>query len=213
MVFWNRKDPGLYNCWNLGIRMARRTYISNANVDDLRDPAHVVSLIRDLEQNPEVLVAATALNPFHEYPADGTLPDDRPGWYSDRGGLFNLFDLAHLSGERDLPNWYLAQHAPLHAGLAPFSCMSAIGWFDEARYGPYADWAFWMKSCATAPTAGSIPNRWASIMLIRPHITAAATNWSACTAWSRAISSICSWQDATAGRRMPLGHCPRSRAS
>ena len=143
MVFWNRSDPGLYNCWNRGIRMARRTYVSNANVDDLRDPAHVVSLIRDLEQNPEAVVAATALNPFDDYPADGTLRADRAGWYSDRGGLFTVFDLAHLSG--DEPARLVPHNMPHCMPVWRRSLHERYGWFDEERYGTYADWAFWLK--------------------------------------------------------------------
>ncbi len=144
MVFWNRHDPGLYACWNLGIRMARRSYISNANVDDLRDPAHVITLLRDLEQHPDVLVAATALNPFYDYPADGSLPEDRAGWYSDRAGRFGLFDLAHLS--QDEPPKLTPHNMPHCMPVWRKSLHERHGWFDETRYGTYADWAFWMKA-------------------------------------------------------------------
>ncbi|MDJ0820341.1 MAG: hypothetical protein QNJ09_00855 [Paracoccaceae bacterium] len=142
VVVWSIYDPGLYACWNLGIQMARRPYISNANVDDLRDPAHVVTLIQDLEAHPEALVAATALNPFHAFPPDGTLPEDREGWYSDRPGPFTARDIG-----------YLTEATPPR--LEPFNmphCMPVwrrslherFGWFDEPRYGTYADWAFWL---------------------------------------------------------------------
>lgn len=143
MVFWNRKDPGLYSCWNIGIQLARRPYISNANVDDLRDPDHVITLIKDLEQHPEVLVAATALNPFHEFPPDGTLPSNREGWYSDRAGRFTALDLGVLSeGEQprldphNMPHCMPVWRRSLH---------DRYGWFDEQRYGTYADWAFWLR--------------------------------------------------------------------
>jgi len=143
-LLWYRDDPGLYECWNIGIRVARTPYVSNANVDDLRDPAHVVTLVADLERNPSAQVAATALNPFYDFPEDGTLPDNRDGWYADRAGAFGFFDIASLS-DQDPP------------GLVPFNmphCMpvwrkslhSRIGWFNEGRYGTYADWAFWLKS-------------------------------------------------------------------
>lgn len=144
MVFWNRKDPGLYNCWNLGIRMARRRYVSNANVDDLRDPAHVVTLVADLEQHPEVVVASTALNPFYVFPADGTLPEERAGWYSDQSGHYTAFDLAHLPDDgtaklipHNMPHCMPVWRRALHR---------SIGWFNEDHYGTYADWAFWMKA-------------------------------------------------------------------
>jgi hypothetical protein len=144
MVFWNRQDPGLYNCWNQGIRLARRRYISNANVDDLRDPAHVISLIRDLESHPDVLVAASAMNPFYDFPADGRLPDDRPGWYSDRPGRFGMFDLGILSS--DEPPTLASHNMPHCMPVWRRDLHDRYGWFNEAHYGTYADWAFWMKT-------------------------------------------------------------------
>ena len=143
MVFWNRNDPGLYACWNLGVRMARRDYVSNANVDDLRDPAHVVTLLRDLEQHPDVLVAATALNPFYDFPADGSLPEEREGWYSDRPGRFGFYDLAFLS--EDEPPKLVPHNMPHCMPVWRRALHDRYGWFDEAHYGTYADWAFWLK--------------------------------------------------------------------
>lgn len=144
LLMKNRRDPGLYSCWNLGIRMARRRYVSNANVDDLRDPDHVVTLLRDLEANSDVLVAASALNPFHDYPADGRLPEERAGWYADRAGRFGVFDIAQLSeGE---PPRLVPHNMPHCMPVWRRSLHERYGWFDEARYGTYADWAFWLKA-------------------------------------------------------------------
>lgn len=143
MILWHRLDPGLYECWNIGIRIARTDYVSNANVDDLRDPGHVLALVRDLEAHPDCHVAATALNPFTDFPADGTLPADRPGWYADRAGRFDFFDIAHLADTapprlvpRNMPHCMPVWRRALHM---------RYGWFDEHRYGTYADWAFWLK--------------------------------------------------------------------
>lgn len=143
VILWNRQDPGLYNCWNQGIRMARRDYVSNANVDDLRDPAHVVTLMADLEAHPDAMVAATALNPFYEFPEDGTLPENREGWYADLAGYFGFYDLGRLS-EQDPPR--LEPHNIPHCmPVWRRTLHSRFGWFDEARYGTFADWAFWLK--------------------------------------------------------------------
>lgn len=143
VVMWHKTDPGLYECWNIGIRLARTDYVSNANVDDLRDPDHVLSLVQDLEAHPECGVAATALNPFYDYPPDGRLPDDRPGWYSDRAGRFGFFDIAALS-DSEPPQ--LASHNMPHCMPVWRRCLhDRFGWFNEPRYGTYADWAFWLK--------------------------------------------------------------------
>lgn len=144
-VFWNRKDPGLYNCWNLGIRMAQRRYVSNANVDDLRDPLHVRTLIADLERHPDIAVAATALNPFYEFPNDCQLPEEKAAWFSDRAGRFTLFDLGHVTKDEDGQPRLEPHNMPHCMPVWRRQLHQTHGWFDEDRYGTFADWAFWMK--------------------------------------------------------------------
>lgn len=143
VLLWHRTDPGLYECWNIGIRVARTEYISNANVDDLRHPEHVTTLVRQLEADPNVVVCATALVPFYEYPEDGSLPSVTEVWYSDRGGEFQFLDLAYLEDSvtlrlrpNNLPHCMPVWRRSLH---------ERYGWFDEASFGTYADWAFWLK--------------------------------------------------------------------
>ena len=133
--------------------MARRTdTVSNANVDDLRDPRQVVTLIRDLEMHPEALVAATAMNPFHDYPQDGRLPDERAGWYSAQAGPFGFFDLARLT--QDNPPKLAPHNMPHCTPVWRRSLHDRYGYFDEPRFGTYADWAFWLKSCRMALPVG-----------------------------------------------------------
>lgn len=143
VILWHRQDPGLYECWNIGIRIARTDYVSNANVDDLRDPDHVLALVQDLEANPDCLVAATALKFFTDYPADGSLPADRPSWYADRAGRFGLFDIAYLSDAT--PPVLVPHNMPHCMPVWRRSLHARFGWFDEPRYGTYADWAFWLR--------------------------------------------------------------------
>ncbi|SEO24335.1 Glycosyl transferase family 2 [Gemmobacter aquatilis] len=155
VVLRNRKDPGLYACWNLGIRMARHKYVSNANVDDLRDPLQVKTLVEDLEANPDVLVAATAINPFYDYPPDGSLPVERAGWYADRAGRYGFFDLAHLT--KDDPPQLAPHNMPHCMPVWRRSMHDRYGWFDEAHYGTYADWAFWLKALQDGAAAWMNP--------------------------------------------------------
>lgn len=144
VMLWHRKDPGLYECWNIGIRLARTEYVSNANVDDLRHPEHVVTLLRRLEARPHVAVAATALVPFYAYPEDGSLPVVRETWYADQAGEFTFKDLGHLE---DGPTPKLNPHNMPHCmPVWRRSLHDRFGWFDEERFGTYADWAFWLKA-------------------------------------------------------------------
>jgi len=165
ILIWNRTDPGLYECWCIGIRLSRTDYVSNANVDDLRDPEHVLTLVQDLEAHPDCLVAATAINPFYEYPPDGHLPADRAGWYSDRAGRFGFFDLAVLlDGE---PPQLASHNIPHCMPVWRRSLHDRFGWFDEARYGTYADWAFWLK-CLEGGRSGWLNSRPLSFYYVNP---------------------------------------------
>jgi GT2 family glycosyltransferase len=141
LVLWHREDPGLYECWNRGIRLARTEYVSNANVDDLRHPRQVVTLLRCLEAHPDVALAATALVPFHEYPEDGSLPAVSEVWYRDAAGRFGFADIARPRADggldpHNMPHCMPVWRRSLHANH---------GWFEEDRFGTYADWAFWLK--------------------------------------------------------------------
>lgn len=144
VFLWHRADPGLYECWNIGIRLARTEYVSNANVDDLRHPEHVATLVRRLEARSHVVVGATALVPFYAYPEDGSLPEVKEAWYSDQAGDFEFQDLARLE---DLAAPKLNPHNMPHCmPVWRRSLHDRFGWFDEARFGTYADWAFWLKA-------------------------------------------------------------------
>lgn len=46
-------DPGLYEVWNMGIKMARGKYVTNANVDDRLAPDCYEVHAKTLDENPE----------------------------------------------------------------------------------------------------------------------------------------------------------------
>lgn len=48
------KDPGIYGVWNLGIKMAKAEYITNANVDDRFSPYCYEAHVNYLDANPDV---------------------------------------------------------------------------------------------------------------------------------------------------------------
>lgn len=155
LILWHRHDPGLYECWNIGIRVARTDYVSNANVDDLRDPHHVITLLRHMEMHPEVAVAATALVPFNDYPTNGTLPPPNEVWYVDQPGRFGFLDLAlpidpaaSRLEPHNMPHCMPVWRRTLH---------ERYGWFDEAQFGTYADWAFWLKVLADGSSGWLVP--------------------------------------------------------
>lgn len=47
-------DPGIYGVWNMALKMARADFITNANLDDRRNPESLEVHARALEQNPHI---------------------------------------------------------------------------------------------------------------------------------------------------------------
>lgn len=146
MLIWNRKDPGLYECWNLGIRLAKTKYVSNANVDDLRAPSHVRELVEVLEEHHDKAVAATALLPFYEYTGEIDGIESSNPWYADRAGSFCFSDLFELHQAEDSGEWNMNPHNMPHCmPVWRRSIHDSYGMFDEQRYGTFADWEFWLR--------------------------------------------------------------------
>lgn len=145
LIVRSSSDPGLYSCWNLGISLATTDYVSNANVDDLRAAGHVSKLTGILDRMSHIGVACSALVPFHDCTADVAALASSPAWFSDQGGEFGYFDLGNVIEEEgrvglkphNLPHCMPIWRKSLHIDN---------GFFDESRYGTFADWAFWLHA-------------------------------------------------------------------
>lgn len=142
---WFRKDPGLYECWNIGIRLAPTEYVSNANVDDLRHPEHVSTLLECLRSRPDVVVAASAIIAFEKYSSRLEDIDGSQPWYADEAGDFGMDKLARLE-KNEYGRWMLVPHNLPHCMPVWRKALhEKFGYFDEKRFGTFADWAFWLK--------------------------------------------------------------------
>ncbi|MBX3670111.1 MAG: hypothetical protein KF778_17050 [Rhodocyclaceae bacterium] len=136
------QDPGLYEVWNLGTRLATSRYLSNANIDDRRAPTHVAHLQTILDNMPEVDTASTALRISSTRNLSWENSNDCPTLYADGGdqkiavdGLFRRSPQGWRS--RNLPHCMPLWRRSLHA---------RVGHFDETCYGGSADWAFWVNA-------------------------------------------------------------------
>jgi len=47
-------DPGLYGVWNIGIQLAKADFVTNANIDDRRNPSCLERHAKALEDNPHI---------------------------------------------------------------------------------------------------------------------------------------------------------------
>jgi len=51
------KDPGIYGVWNLGVHMAQADLVTNANLDDRRNPVALEMQVKLLEENSDIDLA------------------------------------------------------------------------------------------------------------------------------------------------------------
>mgnify|MGYP006425290089 CR=1 FL=1 len=134
-------DPGLYETWNLAARLSTARYLSNANLDDRRSPAHVRALSARLDADDDIDVASSALRvtdvPNLEWPASAGCMI----WYADTGDR-------NYTGEELLQphgNGYRSRNMPHCMPVWRRWLHARYGYFDERANGPSADWAFWLR--------------------------------------------------------------------
>jgi len=136
------EDPGLYQVWNLGVRLSTTRYLSSANLDDRRAPEHLAHLQGILNSMPDVDVASTALRISCQKNLSWADSSDCPVWFADVSDhVYTANELLRNQAgglaARNLPHCMPVWRRRLHA---------QVGEFDEGRYGPSADWAFWLHA-------------------------------------------------------------------
>ncbi len=135
-------DPGLYELWNLGIKLAHGEYITNANPDDRRSREHIARAVTFLDQHPEFDVCATAIACTHDPLPNWDTSKREANWFNGLEGEFKTTDLFirdDPSGKlrsRNLPHCMPVWRKSLH---------ERFGYFEEGEYGPSADWEFWLR--------------------------------------------------------------------
>jgi hypothetical protein len=139
------KDPGLYECWNIGIKVSQTDFISNANVDDLRSEEHLQRLVNCLRHDSRAVVAASTIVPFYTYGAPPSQEAEKTPWYSDFGGYFGFEQLATLDALPDSSFALIPRNIPHCMPVWRRSLHELYGYFDEPKFGTFADWAFWLK--------------------------------------------------------------------
>ena len=146
LIVRNDVDPGLYACWNLGISLATTDYISNANVDDLRASDHVSKLSKILDRETRIGVVCSAIVPFYIHTLDVETLVSSPPWFANLGGDFGYFDLGEVVENEEGGAGLKSRNLPHCMPVWRRSLHIDHGFFDESRYGTFADWAFWLTA-------------------------------------------------------------------
>lgn len=134
-IAYHRTDQriGIYEAWNLGIRMSRGEFITNANLDDQRHPRSLDDMAAFLDRNPEIDVVYTDCF----YALEPHLP-----WEVVEGVGIRT-DLAPIT------TWTILDYNSPHcAPMWRRSLHDELGFFDES-FVSAGDWEFWVR-CADA---------------------------------------------------------------
>lgn len=126
------EDPGIYGCWNLGIKRSTGEFITNANADDRRSPRFLEELAKSLVVDDDIgVVYADNLlthNPnesWNSNTATQTYPSEE----------FSLDAMLRGNPPHCMPMWRKTLH-------------EEHGYFSE-EYRSASDWEFWLR-CAFA---------------------------------------------------------------
>ena len=136
------EDPGLYEVWNFGARLATAKYLSNANLDDRRAPEQLAVLVEELERHPECAIASTAMR---------VSDDPGIGWEQSEGlPLFFGNEKDQTYGPQQLlrntPEGVTTRALPHCMPIWRRELHGRYGYFNETFYGPSSDIEFWLRA-------------------------------------------------------------------
>lgn len=136
-------DPGLYAVWNMGAQVSTAPYLTNANLDDRRAPQQISTLTEFLDQHPDVAAVSAALRMTTQANLPWVDSAECPVLFGNVGaGNYGVAELFRTEGGGAIVSRNLLHCMPVWRRQLHF----IAGWFYEARYGPSADWEFWVRA-------------------------------------------------------------------
>lgn len=144
------KDPGLYAVWNMGIKMAKAPLVTNANLDDRRNPKALEEHVKYLEEHPEIDLAYS--NYLLTYAPNETFEKNTYTWVVQA----NDFTPAamRLCQPGPQPTWRKSMH-------------EKYGYFDES-FSSAGDWDMWCKAVSQGAVYKKIPDLVTGLIYYNP---------------------------------------------
>jgi glycosyltransferase involved in cell wall biosynthesis len=121
------QDPGLYGVWNMGIKLARGQFITNANLDDRLAPQCYQVHADALLKNPEVVLVYSDKYMTH-----------KPNETFEKHTAPYVTNLSQFSPEN------MGNSLPSNNPMWRKSVHSRYGFFNE-KYKSAGDWEMWLR--------------------------------------------------------------------
>lgn len=134
------QDPGIYGVWNIGVRMAAADLVTNANLDDRRNPYALEMQVQTLERDETIDLAygdlAITLNPNETW-------KNTTAQYVAQTAEFAPSAIRFcLPGPQ--PVWRKSMH-------------TKYGYFDESFFSS-GDWDMWCRAVSKGAKFKKVPN-------------------------------------------------------
>ena len=143
-------DPGLYAVWNLAIKMSHAPYITNANVDDRRNPEVLAIHAQALDEHPEIDLVYSGV--LVTYEPNQTYENNTYRWVIETIDFAPNVMYKCLPGP--MPMWRKSMH-------------ERFGYFRE-DFSSSADWEFWVRGVSKGASYLRIPMM-AGLWYVNPH--------------------------------------------
>lgn len=140
------RDPDLYPLWNFaGKTLARAPYLHNWNLDDLRHPEFLETLVAALDASPALDYVTCPVYVTTTFPRDFSevIGASRP-WHSDAPALLTASDLVKWDGQGQFKQAY---NVPHNGPVWRRTLHERYGYFNW-QIMSIGDWELWMRALA-----------------------------------------------------------------
>ena len=120
---------GIYEAWNMGVKMARGRYLTNTNLDDLRRHDSLERQLELFEKFPFVDIAYQDF--FYSFDGHATFDSSASLGFKSQLPIVTAYNLMQSNSPHNAPMWRRSLH-------------DEIGMFDES-FKSAGDYDFWMR--------------------------------------------------------------------
>jgi hypothetical protein len=143
-------DEGLYETWNIAIKLAKYNILTNWNIDDTRHPNHIQYCVSKLNDN--ISIVSTSIRLTSEVNKHFNDPYNYTTWFDTIQNKKNILEYIKPNKILNIDDFYRYDKNRYEgqnwAHCSPIwkkELHIKYGYFNEVDYGCYADFEFWLR--------------------------------------------------------------------
>ena len=135
------QDPGIYKCWEIGIKSANGKYVTNANLDDRHDTNFSIKMIDYLENTPTVDITFAPVYTSDNYHQSFDDVNNKNNIWFTEYGIGQPLSTSDFWNKKTNESCNPCHSSPVWRR----DIHDIVGYFEESIYGSIADWVLWLK--------------------------------------------------------------------